>query len=93
MVQSVRRWLVPISSDIELWDTPRSNFEEEEAFSDELDEQLRRRAFGLPVFSVGRQTCVKSKRRADPYPHRMAVGDRKQRRLRYITGLRASKRE
>ena len=85
--------LVPISSDIELWDTPCSNFEEEEAFSDELDEQMRRRAFGLPVFSVGRQTCVKSKRRADPYLHRMAVGDRKQRRLRYITGLGASKRE
>ena len=73
--------LVPISSDIELWDTPRSNFEEEEAFSDELDEQLRRRAFGLPVFSVGHQTCVKSKRRTDPYPNRMAVGDRKKRRL------------
>ena len=84
--------LVPISSDIELWDTPLSNFEEEEAFSDEMDEQLRRRTFGLPVFSVGRQTCIKSKRKADPYPNQMAVGERNQRHLRYLAGLGGTKR-
>ena len=84
--------LVPISSDIELWDTPRSNFEEEEAFLDKMDEQLRRRAFGLPVFSVGHQTCVKSKRKADPYLNRMAIGDCKQQRLQYLVGLGGTKR-
>ena len=83
--------LVTISSDIELWNMPVPDFEEAEAFSDEMEKQRRRRAYGLPVFSIGRQTCIKSKQKRDPYSHHRAVGEHKQCWLCYITSIGASK--
>ena len=73
--------LVPIADGINMWEVPGVDWAEAERWSDDEAEHVRRLAFGQTVRpDLRRQTCVRSVKRTDKHPHRMALGDHKQRR-------------
>ena len=86
--------LVPIADGINMWEVPGVDWAEAERWSDEKAERVRRLAFGQTVhLDLRHQTCVRSVKRTDKHPHRMALGDHKQQQLCYLFGIGGSKSE